>query len=219
RGDEARLDLIELDPLRQYARLVEVRLHAPVELPREEARHAAHPGVGWLGDDEVVAPPLRREVALRVVDDDAAAGVCVGGAVAWRETARGFRHGGLDLDRVDALDVEALQQGVGGQAGTDADYRGRLRVRLQRERYGRGQHHGDLVRTARAVRLEVDGAVGLAVRAQADRFRVAHEMHRCRLAVLLEQHRRVRRRAEFAVAEDAGRHLVRVELDAEDDGG
>jgi hypothetical protein len=89
--------------------------------------------------------------------------------VARHEAARGLRHRRLDLHGLDALDGEALQQRVRGEAGADADHRRAPRARVDGERQRAGEHHGDLV--AAAIRLglaaQVDGAVGLAVGADA----------------------------------------------------
>ena len=147
-GDERGVDLVELEPLHEHAARVEVRPDAAVELAREKARHAAHPGVRRLGHDDVIAPRVRGEEAFRVVDHDRAARVGEGAAVARCETARCLGHRRLDLDGVDALDVEALQHGVHGEPRADADHGDRPRVGLERERQRAGQHHGDLVRAA-----------------------------------------------------------------------
>ena len=54
--EQGRIDFIELEPLHQDAARIQVAPDALVELAREQARDAAHPGIGGLRDDDVVAP-------------------------------------------------------------------------------------------------------------------------------------------------------------------
>ena len=64
------VDLVELEPLHQQAAGGEVPGDAAVEFARKEAGDAAHPRVGRLRDDDVVAAPARGEEGLGVVDED-----------------------------------------------------------------------------------------------------------------------------------------------------
>ena len=67
-GDEQLVgQLVALDPLREQAARLQVALDLLVELDGEEARHAAHPRVGRLGDDDVVlvAGPRRSRPSRR----------------------------------------------------------------------------------------------------------------------------------------------------------
>ena len=123
-------------------------------------------------------------------------------------------HRRLDLDRVDALELEILQQGMRREPGTDADHRGGTRLGLEGERQGAGEHHGDLIGSARPIRIG-DRAVGFSVGAQADRARVGDQMHGRRLAVRVKQDFGVARGLEVSVAEHACGHLVGVEVKRE----
>ena len=54
RGDEARVDLVQLEPLHEHSARIEMAAREPIELAGEQARDAAHPGIGRLRNDNVV---------------------------------------------------------------------------------------------------------------------------------------------------------------------
>jgi len=97
RGDQADVDLVELEPLHHDTARVQIAAHVAIELGSEKARDAAHPRVGGLAHDDVVALIVGREVGLRVVEDDAAARVGERAGVARGERRSGFQ---LSLSKI-----------------------------------------------------------------------------------------------------------------------
>jgi DsbC/DsbD-like thiol-disulfide interchange protein len=77
----------------------EVRAGALVELAREEAGYAAHPGVRRLRDDQVVLLLFRGEIGLRVVDDDLRSRVIEHPAIRRVEQSGAGNHLRFDLHR------------------------------------------------------------------------------------------------------------------------
>ena len=69
------VELIEVQPLPEDAAVSEVCAHAAIELGREQAGDAAHPGIRWLGEDEIEAATARGEVRFRVVEHEVRARV------------------------------------------------------------------------------------------------------------------------------------------------
>src|SRR5262245_21690168 len=93
---------------------------ARIELVREQTRDAAHPRVGGLRDDQVVARVTRREERLRVLDVDVAARIGERTLHARAEAFGGFDHKAFDLNRIDPLDLGSAKQYVGSKTRPDA---------------------------------------------------------------------------------------------------
>ena len=190
RGHQRGVDFVELEPLHEDPVRIQVGADPSIEFSGKQARHAAHPGIGWLRNEDVITPVAGREETLCIINDDRAARIGECSTVAWREPPRGFDHCGLDFHGFYPLDGEALQQRVHGEAGADTDDGGAPGVWFHRKRDRPGQYHGDLVR-ATGAGAHVDRAIGLAVGADAVGARIVDHVNRRGFAVLLIQHLRV----------------------------
>ena len=156
RRQRRRIERVELHPLQQPSAGRQRTVRDGEELAREQVRDAAHPGVRRLRDDDVVALLGRREVRARVVEHQVHARVVERAAAHVVEQVRRLDDRGLDLDRVDALDVGMRRDRARGHPRGVADHQHLLRRRAEQQRQLPEQHLGRHVAEARRVDLAVD---------------------------------------------------------------
>jgi hypothetical protein len=110
-GHQPIVQIVKVNPLSEDPVRLEILLDPVVELCGKQARYSAHPGIGGLGEDEVVLFPSRREVGLGIVDDEYAAGILEHSPVGRQECPGRLDHLRLDLDRRQVLEMRASPAG------------------------------------------------------------------------------------------------------------